>query len=303
VSISSSICIVSHNRKKELQYTLDRILDRIDADTEIIVGLDGCTDDSNDLQSEYANVIWLEFPSHIGASAARRKVYENAKGDYIFGFDDDSHPVTIDFVQQTIQIFHSKPMLGVIAFRIFNGIQLPETHQLGISIGKSYACSEFAGCGYAITRKAYQASGGFPQWINIYGEEAYVSIRAFEKGYWLSYEPSILVHHRINKDARKSDGYQKFRFGLQLRNNLVFFMKLYPFPLNIRSVCKCALHNLFKYGIKSPSWHIIFWKSFFAAFVSSVGVYERIIPTSVLKEWKKLPLPVFDWIPPQTSHV
>jgi GT2 family glycosyltransferase len=243
----------------------------------------------------------LEYPSQIGASAARRAVYEMAKGDIIFGFDDDSHPVTYDFVNKTTQIFHTDTKLGILAFRIYNGMDLPSLEQLDDGIGNSYACSEFAGCGFAITRKAYDASGGFPKWMNIYGEEAY-SLRAYENGYRIIYEPSILVHHRIDKIARLSDGYRKFRFGFQLRNNLVFFMKLYPFPWNLKSSIKCFLHNLFKYGFISISWNMLFWKSVFAALKTSFSISERKIPSKVIRRWMSLPLPVFDWNPFKASN-
>lgn len=302
MTISASICIVSHNRKVALQHTLSKIFERIDAGTEVIVGLDGCTDGSNLLKSEYPNVIWLEMPSLVGASVARRAVYELAKGDYIFGFDDDSHPVTEDFINKTIQLFVNESKLGIVAFRIFNGLDLPVETHLDKEIGNSYTCSEFAGCGFAIIRKAYEATGGFPKWMNIYGEEAYVSLRAYDKGYRIIYEPSILVHHRIDKISRLSDGYRKSRFGFQLRNNMVFFMKLYPFPWNFKSSIKCFLHNLFKYGFISISWQLLFWRSLFAALKTSYIVSERKIPAKVIREWLSLPLPVFDWNPSKAAN-
>jgi GT2 family glycosyltransferase len=297
MSVNASICIVSHNRKADLHFTLMMILERIDVDTEVIVGLDGCTDGSSSLKSEYPDVLWLEYPNRIGASAARRAVYELAKGEFIFGFDDDSHPVTADFVNKTIQLFHNDSRLGIVAFRIYNGMELPSPKHMSVDVGNSYACSEFAGCGFAISRKAYESSGGFPKWMNIYGEEAYVSLRAYEKGYRIIYDPSILVHHRIDKIARMSDGYRRFRFGCQLRNNLVFSMKLYPYPWNFKSSIKCFFHNLFKYGFISISWQMMFWKSLFAALMTSFNVSESKIPAIVIREWMSLPLPVFDWNP------
>ncbi|MFM8917800.1 MAG: glycosyltransferase family 2 protein, partial [Bacteroidota bacterium] len=112
MSIKYSICIVTHNRKAELQFTIKHLLERIDAYTEIIVGLDGCTDGTNELRSDFPDVIWIEFPTQIGASAARRTIYEKAKGDIIFGFDDDSHAVTIDFLSKTEQVFRNDPQIG-----------------------------------------------------------------------------------------------------------------------------------------------------------------------------------------------
>lgn len=301
MSLRASICIVSHNRKAELKHTLDQIFERIDSSTEVIVGLDGCTDDSADLISHYPNVIWVEFPICKGASAARRIIYEQSKGDVIFGFDDDSHPVTADFVKMTIQVFQSDTKLGIIAFRIYNAMEILGPEELNIDIGNSYACSEFAGCGFAITRKAYEASGGFPIWMKIYGEEAYVSLKVFEKGFRLIYEPTILIHHRIDKAIRKNDEYQKFRFQNQLMNNLVVVLRMYPFPFNIRSAIKCTLHNLLKYGFLSCAWHLLFWKSLLRAMKKALVVSERTISQSVLINWMKLPLPVFDWNPSKLS--
>ncbi|MFM7903085.1 MAG: glycosyltransferase family 2 protein, partial [Bacteroidota bacterium] len=189
------------------------------------------------------------------------------------------------FLSKTEQVFRNDPQIGIVAYRIFNGIQLPKTELLESNVGHAYSCSEFAGCGYAISRKAYEASGGFPKWMNIYGEEAYISLRVFEKGYRLTYEPSILVHHRIDKDARKTEGYRKFRFGMQLRNNLLLFMKLYPYPYNIRSFIKCVFHNLFKYGSTSFSWHLLFWKSIFEALKSSSGDSEIKLSKNTLAFW------------------
>jgi hypothetical protein len=41
----------------------------------------------------------------------------------------------------------------------------------------------------------------------------------------------------------------------------------------------------------------MFWKSLFAALMTSFNVSESKIPAIVIREWMSLPLPVFDWNP------
>jgi len=87
-----SICIPVYNAEKYLRRLLDSILAQTCGDYEVIMTDDGSTDNSYAICREYANKdnrFRLFKQENTGASAARNKCIENAKGEYITFADAD----------------------------------------------------------------------------------------------------------------------------------------------------------------------------------------------------------------------
>ncbi|MDC0408573.1 glycosyltransferase, partial [Flavobacteriaceae bacterium] len=174
-----SIIIVSHNRKEELKQTLDLInLIRDKSRCEIIVHLDGCSDSSHDLVSQYLDVNWTFSAEKIGASPSRNIAFNLAQGEIIIGLDDDSHPIDSDFFDTINDIFLNNEKVGILAMKEIRipGWQGDELGQANSEL-EEYLTNEFIGCGFAIRREVYSQITGFPKWMSIYGEEACVSIQ------------------------------------------------------------------------------------------------------------------------------
>lgn len=268
--MQASILIVSKNRKKELEFTLNVLAQMVDFSIhEVLVFLDGCTDGSEHLKITFDWVRWYSSEKSIGASAARHALYLKAQGPFLIGLDDDAHPLDSNFITQTISIFKKHPNVGIIAFQEIKGIYASDSevlHKFEVT-EEEYYCSEFVGCGFAIRKDVYEATNGFPVWIDIYGEESCVSIEVLSKGFDILYSNAIKVNHRVNMELRKKAGQNYFRFGKQLKNSTYYFLVYYPFPFG--RIIKLYWHNFRKYALTD----IQYFKIFFAI---TVEVYINL---------------------------
>jgi GT2 family glycosyltransferase len=301
VNIEYSICIVSHNRKNDLHDNLIRLLAVFKSGSEIIVGLDGCTDDSISLKCLFPEVIFVEFNQRLWPSVARRHVMALAKGQYIFGFDDDSYPVNKDITSKIINYFNQNPQVGILAFRLFNGLDLPDNDVLFNGDVNPYMCSEFPAGACVFRKNVYETTGGYPIWMTIYGEESYVSMRCYELGYCIHYFPEILVHHKTDVSIKINSNYPEFRLENQVRNGLLIILLTYPFPNFIFLSLKLFWHNVLKYAIKSRRKFIAIMRGIGSATYLLIfhRFREKRISKATFKNLRNLPLPFYNWKPPE----
>ncbi|MFV8373869.1 glycosyltransferase family 2 protein [Flavobacterium sp. LB1P71] len=291
-----SIVIVSKNRKEELDKTL-RILEKlIDfSNHEVLVFLDGCSDGSELLKSQFKWVLWDGSEKSIGASGARNALYPKAKGEYLIGLDDDAHPLQTNFIDLTKTIFEKYPTAGILAFQEIKGIFNSDEETLSStkSIADEYYCNEFIGCGFAIKNEVYKAINGFPVWVDIYGEESCVSIEVIAKGFDILYTNRIAVNHRVNMELRKKAGANYFRFGKQLKNATYYYLVYYPFP--VIKIVQLFWHNFKKYATKDWSYFRIYFQTIaiIALYFPQLIKFRNPVDVKVLKKMKGLSSPKF----------
>lgn len=282
-----SILIVSKNRKEELAKTLSIIHGWIDASqVEVLVFLDGCTDDSSTLQNEFTWVRWFDAPISIGASAARHRLYPLAKGKILVGLDDDAHPLSANFFSQIEDLFAKHPNVAILAFEEVKGVYSSdfEALQHAESEEKEYLTSEFIGCGFAIKKSVYDLTDGFPVWIDIYGEESCLSIEVLSKGYDILYTNKVKVNHRVDQQQRVLSKRNYFRFEKQLKNSTFYFLVYYPKPLF--SIMKLYGHNFKKYALMDFTYCRIFFKVLFKVVldIPKILKYRKPVDVSVIKK-------------------
>lgn len=294
--MQASILIVSRDREAELKKTLVLLEKMIDPSIhEVLVFLDGCTDNSKVLKNQFPWVKWEESDKNIGASGARAILYPKATGQILIGLDDDAHPLNSDFISLSEQLFNQYPNVGVLAFQEIKGVFNSDDEALAQK-GKeieNYLCSEFVGCGFAIRKEVYNQTNGFPVWIDIYGEESCVSMEVVANGYDILYTNSIAVNHRVNKKERFKTGRNYFRFEKQLKNTAFYYLVYYRFPLYKMS--RLLWHNFKKYAFTDWNYFIAFFSSVFIIIINLPGIlkYRSPIDSKVLKKIKQLPNPKY----------
>ncbi|MHB1105101.1 MAG: glycosyltransferase family 2 protein [Lutibacter sp.] len=289
--MKASILIVSKNRKSALEFTLQVLERYLDLSIhEVVVFLDGCSDNSELLLIQFDWVKWYVSENSIGASAARHQLYPKAQGQFLIGLDDDSHPLNYDFIERTAYIFEKFPNVGIIAFQEIKGIfESDEDALKQVNLKEEeYYCSEFIGCGFAIRKDVYMATNGFPVWIDIYGEESCLSLEVLAKGYDMIYSNSIKVNHRVNIAERKLIGQNYFRFGKQLKNTTYYYLVYYPFPLV--KILKLYGHNFNKYALMDWTYFKVFFKTIFEVLLGAPIVMKHRSPVDkkVLKKIRSL---------------
>ncbi|WP_370479372.1 glycosyltransferase family 2 protein [Tamlana flava] len=294
--MQASILIVSKNRKAALEKTLSILEDLVDlTHQEVLVYLDGCTDESSFLKDIFDWVKWSGANKSIGASRARNILYKKAEGEILIGIDDDAHPVNKDFVVLSEQLFKELPKVGILAFQEIKGVFKTDEAVLNSSpeIVEDYFCREFIGCGFAIRKAVYEATNGFPNWIDIYGEESCLSIEVLAKGYDILYTTKIKVNHRVNREERIQKGRNYFRFGKQLKNTAFYYLVYYPNPLF--KIAKLFWHNFKKYGCKNWSYFKAYIVALFKIlfFLPQLMRYRNPIDKKSIKKSTELPLPKY----------
>ncbi|SDH42366.1 Glycosyltransferase, GT2 family [Flavobacterium omnivorum] len=288
--MQASILIVSKNRKAELLKTLiilELLINK--TDVEVLVFLDGCTDESTLLIDQFNWVMWFSCEKSIGASRARHGLYQKAKGQIFIGLDDDAHPLYSDFVSRINSIFKQYPNVGIIAFQEIKGIYDSDSQALNTVAlsNEEYLTNEFIGCGFAIRKDVYEATNGFPVWIDIYGEESCVSIEVLAAGHDILYSNKIKVNHRVNLIERKKAGQNYFRFGKQLKNSTYYFLVYYPFPLG--NIFKLYWHNFRKYALRDFNCFKIFFNVSIEVLwgIPKVLSYRKPVNVKVLDKMRK----------------
>lgn len=294
--MQASILIVSRNRKTELKKTLLLLEKMIDTSIhEVLVFLDGCTDESAQLENQFHWVSWYKSNKGIGASGARAILYPKAIGQILIGLDDDAHPLNTDFIRLSEQFFIQYPNVGVLAFQEIKGVFNSDAEALAQKQEnlEEYLCNEFVGCGFAIRKEVYNSTRGFPVWIDIYGEESCVSIEVLANGYDILYTNSISVNHRVDRVDRMLKGRNYFRFGKQLKNTAFYYLVYYPNP--IFRITRLLWHNFKKYGSSDWTYFITFFTSIVTIIINLPRVlkYRNPIDLKVLKRIRQLPNPKY----------
>jgi GT2 family glycosyltransferase len=290
--MQTSILIVSKNRKTELEKTLLLLEKLIDFSTqEVLVFLDGCTDDSLLLTTRFNWVDWHSSEKSMGASPARNLLYKKAKGAVLIGFDDDAHPLGTDFIPQTLSVFEQYPKVGIIAFEEIKGVFKSDEDALKSSNSikeVEYLTNDFIGSGFAIRKEAYDATNGFPVWMDIYGEESCVALEVIAKGYDILYTNKIKVNHRVDKQARKKSGKNYFRFERQLKNTTSYYLVYYKNP--VFKIMKLYRHNFRKYALSDVRCFGLFFKVIVEVVMSLTFTlkYRQPIKGTVISKMREL---------------
>jgi glycosyltransferase involved in cell wall biosynthesis len=100
-----SICIPTYNRKDYLKETLDSVFSQTYKDYEVIVVDDGSTDGTADMIKQLDVPVIYHWQENRGDAAARNKLIELARGDYISFIDSDDllFPDSIERLVQVVE--------------------------------------------------------------------------------------------------------------------------------------------------------------------------------------------------------
>lgn len=192
-----SILISTKNRSEDLLFTLAKIDSIIKRnDVECMVFDDGSTDQTfESVKQQFPKVKLIRNEASKGYLFCRNKMLSETKATYAISLDDDAHFVAKNPLEIIEQKFIEHPNCGLIAFRIFWGMELPKT--LGTN-EKSEQVNGFVGCGHVWRMQAWREIPNYPEWFIFYGEEEFASYQLFKINKQIIYEPSILVHHRVD---------------------------------------------------------------------------------------------------------
>lgn len=102
-----SICIPTYNRKDYLQETLESVLAQTYKNYEIVIVDDGSTDGTEEMIKNLGYPVTYHWQENAGDAAARNKLIELAKGEYI-SFIDSDDLLMPDSIEKMVNVMESE---------------------------------------------------------------------------------------------------------------------------------------------------------------------------------------------------
>lgn len=225
--LTFSILITTKNRLTDLIFTLNKInylLD--DSSVNCVVFDDGSADGTYEyVIQNYPKIRIERNVESKGYMYCRNKMLNESKATYAISLDDDAHFVTSNPFQSIRNHFEQNTNCGLIALRIFWGLQEPTAK---ISNSKPERVQGFVGCAHVWRMTAWREIPNYPEWFVFYGEEDFASYQLFKKNWEVHYLPEVLINHRVDVKSRKKDADFTLRLRRSLRSGWYLFFMFYP---------------------------------------------------------------------------
>jgi len=222
-----SILITTKNRLNDLSFTLAKINSLIKAKgVTCVVYDDGSADGTYEyVKNNFPNIQLQRNAISKGYIFCRNKMLNETKADFAISLDDDAHFLTDTPLKSILNYFEEHPKCGLLALRIFWGLQEPKET---VSIKKAHRVQGFVGCAHVWRMQTWREIPHYPEWFVFYGEENFASYQLFKKHWEVHYLPEVLVHHRVDVKARRSQADYTLRLRRSLRSGWYLFFLFYP---------------------------------------------------------------------------
>lgn len=222
-----SILITTKNRLEDLRYTIIKIQHLLRRkDVDCILCDDGSTDGTFDfIKSHYPDIHLIRNEKSKGLIYSRNKLLHLTTTDYAISIDDDLHFITENPLELIEEYFEKHQECGLIGFRIFWSKTEPESTQ---TMEQPLRMRSFPGGANVWRMNAWCQIPDYPYWFVFHGEEDFASYELFKKNIEIHYLPSILVNHRVDLKARKSDGDYMIRLKRSLRSGWCLYFLFFP---------------------------------------------------------------------------
>ncbi|NMH29486.1 glycosyltransferase family 2 protein [Flavobacterium silvaticum] len=222
-----AILISTKNRCRDLEITLKSLSAFLDKENiSCTVYDDGSADGtSHMIKTQYPEVTVLRNEISKGYLFCRNQMLNASNADYAISLDDDANFLSADALGTISAWFETHPECGLIAFRIFWGLDLPKNET---DLSEPQRVRGFVGCGHVWKMTAWKAIPDYPEWFGFYGEEEFAAQHLFLKRLEVHYVPSILVHHRVDMKGRQKDSSYKIRMRRSLASGWYLFYLFLP---------------------------------------------------------------------------
>lgn len=196
-----SVVILTHNRARELQRTLEHML-TLPHPPQIVV-VDNASADATAamVKARFPQVRLLSLGRNAGA-AARNLGVQAVDTEYVAFCDDDTWWQS-GALEQAVAILDAHPDVAVLCARILVGPEEredPACTEMAASPlpGKGLpgpALLGFMAGASVMRRSAFLQAGGYEARFFIGGEEALLTLDLATSGWRMAYVPQLLVHH------------------------------------------------------------------------------------------------------------
>ncbi|MEO0022007.1 MAG: glycosyltransferase [candidate division WOR-3 bacterium] len=233
-----SIGILTYNRSRELRTTLKCLLTDCYPNKEIIVVDNHSSDDTQEmLEKEFrgcSEVIVYRTEDNIGIGA-RNLFLKNARGKYVFQYDDDSQPADSTTIKNIVEFLEtSGNKIDVLCTRVVNFYdQSCETQDWEVFAWAGDANHGFRGhfihgSGTVFRGSALRQISGYPEDFFWGFEEADLTLQFLLSGSTIVYKPDFITLHRRRRRQFSPPRITTY----YVRNGVLVFNKYFPSPYN-----------------------------------------------------------------------
>lgn len=237
MSIIISAIICTYNREKYLPKAIQSLVDQtIDpSQYEIIIVDNNSTDRTKEIITEQFsqifNLRYLYEPIQ-GLSQARNTGWQNAKGEFVAYLDDDAI-ASSDWLEKILEAFnHSTFPIGALGGKVSPVWEIPRPSWLSDRLARSLTIIDWSeapiifyddsqwlvGANIAYPKYLLKEVNGFN--VNfgrkgrnlLSGEENFLHNLLRKNGYYIYYDPSIIVQHHIPANRLKKNWHLKRRY-------------------------------------------------------------------------------------------
>lgn len=284
--MSLSVMITTKNRIEELRRTWRALQQLNPPPLEVLVTIDGCTDDIVEaVQAELTRARLFVNQVGLGSVASRDRMIREAQSDLILALDDDSYPEQLDCIARIVPTFEEHPNLAVLHFPQ----RTDEYHETlaQTNFGPERLTRTFPNSGAVLRRSTYLRLAGFEsRFFHAYEEPDY-ALQCVAAGYDVLFSPVITIRHHYSKQAR-----DEIRIHHRhARNELWSTVMRCPFPFAV-GIAAWRVFSQFRYASKRGwSWMLrepVWWGQALAGLPYSLR-RRRPVSWAGYKRWLALP--------------
>lgn len=197
-----TVVVATRNRR-------DRLFETLPEHRAPVILVDNASDDGGpeEISAAFPSIEVVRLGENIGA-AARNEGVRRAGTPYVAFADDDSYWAP-GALERAVSLMDAYPELGLLSARVLIGAEErldPVSEAMAAApIGTPAddagnrapgpAILGFLSCAVVVRREAFLAVGGFEPRLFVYGEEALLAMDMAAAGWWLCYDPALVVHH------------------------------------------------------------------------------------------------------------
>lgn len=202
-----SICIANFNGEHLLDNCLKSVFNQIgEVDVEVIVHDDASTDNSIFLLEEkYPQVRIIKSTENMGFCIANNRMVQNARGEFLLLLNNDA-ALHEDALQTFLKETRSQSNRGIFTLPQYDwesgtlvdrGCLLDPLNVPVPNLDSERSDVAFTvGACLWVSRKDWQALGGFPDWLESIGEDLYLCCAARLRGWQIRCLPISGYRHR-----------------------------------------------------------------------------------------------------------
>lgn len=249
--IELSFVVITYQRGHILQDCVNSILAQNDLPVpyELII-VDNGGDAAISLPQDRQGVIFrLEVASeNLGVAGGRNLGMKLAHGEILVFIDDDAIWHRNDDVVRLMSHFDSDPACGAVAAKSLNPdgkpirFELPHPDkELLLAARTPTPVPYYYGVAHALRAAAIQEVGDYPERY-FYGAEEYdLSLRLYEAGYYILFDPSICVYHHRSDAGRTIVGDRYWYNALVNKARATWRLLPYPYPITTTLIWSAQL--------------------------------------------------------------